>query len=130
MLDVQSISYNIVGAYDSSLANGTMPSLSYNRILGLNELESGIVYRRIQEEETKSSWNLKTLYDFIKRPKARLVNNFYGGLNTYICVEWDFVEGHLLHYPTRDRLTITISDNLMALEKFEVLAHCRTRDLD
>lgn len=111
VLRINKIAWNFVANYDSSLANSSMPNLSYDDLLG-NSLDGGLVYNRRQNGEVKSAIIVRTLLDLTERPNTNIVNVFYDGTNTYLKAEWEFAEPQELYYPPRDQLRITISDDL------------------
>lgn len=127
IVEVTSVSYSLVVPHVSTLADATLPNLSYDQIGDLI-LTNGILYRRIQDGETKSSWLIRDMKDFIRRPNSVITNLFGDGTYTTINVRWDFIEGHVLKYGPRDRLQINISDNFDDSPHFQIIGSCRIRD--
>lgn len=129
VLRVNKIAWNFVINYDSSLADSAMPKLSYDDLLG-QSLDGGLVYNRRQNGEVKSAIIVRTLLDLTERPNTNIVNVFYDGTNTYLKAEWEFIEPQELYYPPRDRLRITISDDLSVFEVINVRIIGGLRDED
>ena len=128
VLQIESISFCMVLPHTSILTDNSMLNFSYNKLGDINELENGILYRRIQNNETKSSWLLKNLKDFIKRPYAFISNVFGDNTYTTINIRWEFAENHVLNYGSRDKISITISDDFSELQHFSIITACKVRD--
>ena len=106
-----SIADNIAG----TIANGTMPSLSYNKILGETKLTNGLLYQRMQDGIIISSTIIQQLSDWLQRPYAELISTISDGTNTFITINLGYSEPLLLKAENKDKLRILILDNLSGL---------------
>lgn len=110
---------SFVDDISGSVVNGTMPGLSYNKLMGLNELENGAVFTIQQGGKITGQFNYKNLYDFIFGG-AEIISAISDGTNTAITIgiEWNVD----LDYRHRDFMSIVINDDLSGLIIFNVVA--------
>jgi len=109
-------------AYTGVVADGTMPSIPYDSILGMGALRSGIVYQRIQNGEVQNSFPIRQHGDLMNLSKAEVTGCGSDGTNSWVSVSVDFSAGIILKYETRDELRITISEDLSGLLDFKLSA--------
>jgi len=119
-LHVSKMTLTFVAAYDSTLANGTLPGIPYNGILGVS-LTSGIVYQRVQNGTVLDQNITLNLIDLIQLPTATIVAQGADDTFTWFSVDLDFIEPVILKPENKDKLQFIIADNLSGLEFFRVL---------
>ena len=110
--------FNMADALAGTVANGTMPGLSYDQILGVSALTNGILVQRFTNGEVSFSATLRQLSDFMSNG-GNLINQMSDGTNTFITIDTQFplpliIEGS----PTLNFVCITISDDLSGLLLF------------
>ena len=112
--------YTIVAsdALASTLADGTMPNLSYDKLLG-ETLVSGINYRRIQGNEVRFNIIINNLLNILEIPNA-FIESGSDGTNTWVMIKIKHPEPILLKPEDEDRLSLTISENLTGLLQLRV----------
>jgi hypothetical protein len=116
---VQKMKFIFADGVASTLTDGTMPALSYNKILGVNALNNGIVLRVVSEGITEISLNAKQLSDMIGLG-GEIKEMISDGTNTMITVELEFSSPLILNYRNTDNnfVSLTINDSLSGLDKF------------
>ena len=114
-LHIHEFTWSIADALDTTLVNASMPSLSYDKILGIDELSSGISYQRIQNGEVILSASIKKLADMIQWSEAKIDNVVCDGTNTFITIRTVFVEPLVLKAEDNDELRLTINDSMSGL---------------
>ncbi len=112
-----SIADNITGL----VTNGTMPGLSYDKILGLSALTNGITFNRTQDGDVKFSLPLKQLGDFLGAG-SNLVSAISDGTNTHITLSVAFPEPFVLNGNENSFISFTINDDLSGLLEFKATA--------
>lgn len=118
---INELRFNFVDALDTTLTNGTMPNLSYDNLLGLSSLISGIRLERKRDGVTQFSIAYNNLNDFISRA-FDITTAICDGTNTSIALKRVFTDFIVLDSRTDDTLTITINDDLSGLISFTALA--------
>ncbi len=118
---VTEIRIAMADALAGTLADGTMPALAYDQILGVGALTNGIVFSRVQNGETKFAVNLKQLGDFLGTG-SNLINAISDGTNTFIGLLVEFPEPIVLEGGSGNFLSFTINDNLSGLLQFTASA--------
>ncbi len=116
---VQNLRFIIAAPLTGKVENGTMPGLSYDDILGVGPLVTGIVYQRLQFGEIKSSFIARQLSDFLSTPGTTF-QTISDGVNTMITIDQSFEIPVLLKSENQDELKITIIDNLAGLSLFRM----------
>ena len=124
-LHVGSLVISLADEIDSTLANGTIPNLSYNKILGINTLATGVLYQRIQDNDIRFSRPLRQLSDFLQTPKTHLQNAMHDGTNTYINIESLIFEPLVLKAENNNEIRLVISEDLSDLLLFRARAACK-----
>lgn len=120
--------FSYVDAIASTLADNSMTSLSYNKILGINALTTGITFQRIQDGKILFSASIKTLGDSLKGG-ADLINQISDGTNTCITIKTNFMEPVLLDSRKKDSISVIINDDLTGLISFTAIATGRTEEI-
>ncbi len=113
-----SMADNITG----TVADGTMPGLSYDQMLGEAALTNGILYQRIHDGITIDSTAIKQVSDWLQFPKVNLASAISDGTNTFISINAFYLEPVVLKAENKDKLRILISDNLSGLLLLRVSA--------
>ena len=106
----------------STVSNGTVPGLSFDKILGLSSLTNGIILKRVVKNKVTFSAPLRQLSDFIQFGFS-ITNNVSDGTNTFISLEAEFVDGLEVYGGNNSYLSLTIADDLSSLISFT--AACR-----
>lgn len=126
-LHVDSFQFTLAAPLDTTLADATMPNLSYDKLL-VTTLTSGINYQRTKEEETLFSITLSKLFDFLQLPEAKIVNQGYDGTNAWITISVKHVEPLVLKNEEDDSIDFTISEDLSSFVHLRIMAGCRIED--
>lgn len=121
---IDAINLFFVDAYAGTLADATMPNLSYNKILNVSQLTNGILFKCIEEGETTCSYIAKNLFEFQLMSFA-IINSYSDGTNTCLKLSLNLRNPIILHAEHEDYLSLTISDNLSGLIDFRATCNCR-----
>ena len=109
------IRLQIVDALAGTLADGTMPALSYNKILGLTALAAGgITLQRVRKGEIlfATSWN--TLADMTYSGLAPTVN-ISDGTNTMLTLDLTLTTPAIMEDGEDDYVSISFAEDLSGL---------------
>lgn len=123
------LTWILADALNISLVNGTAPGLSYNKILDVTQLSSGIVYQRIQDDEVIQSSTIRSLGDILTVADATVTDVVCDGTNTFIKLVSTFTEPIVLKSEDNDKLRITINDDLSGLLIFKGVISGKERRL-
>jgi hypothetical protein len=123
---VDSISFTFIDALSTALTDNSMPSLTYNKILGLDELTNGIVFQRRRMGEILFSASIKSISDSVKGGGV-LTNLFSDGTSTSITLETNFGTPIILDAREDDAIEILLSDDLSDLVSFTAIYKGKTR---
>ena len=124
-LHVHSLSMLFVDAYSTTLADATMPYLSYDKLLGLSSLVNGLLYQGIMGGQVRLTFPFRNLGDFLSFPGFRISNFGSDGTNTFLSLFIDLVEPVVLQSEFEDRLFFTAADDLSGLLKLTISAACK-----
>lgn len=124
-LYVNTYSIFMADAYVSTLADATIPLLSYDKLLGVTSLENGILYQRTVDEKVTLSFPFRNLGEILSFPGASLSN--YGGdaANAFLKILVDLREPIVLKAEREDKISFKVSDNLTGLKKLIISANCK-----
>jgi len=100
--------------------NATVPNLSYNKLLGLNQLTNGIIFKRIQNNKEVINLTLKDLSDFLSF--SVILDHISDGTNSLLTLSVNLNSPILLDGKTNDKLSLIINDDLSGLIKFAALS--------
>ena len=115
---IKTMRLGLADALDSRLANSSMPNLSYDKLLGLTELNTGITFRRVQDGKTEFSFNIHHIGDAMSAGST-MVNCIGDGTNTYLTLEVEFSQEIILEgSPSLNYLEFIINDDLSGLLQF------------
>jgi hypothetical protein len=124
-LHVNNYSILIVDAYAGTLADATMPYLSYDKLLGLASLTNGILYQRAINRRIPLSFPFRNLGDILMFPGARLQDYGSDGTNTFLKFFVKLYQPILLKKENADKISFLVSDDLSGLVKLIISANCR-----
>ena len=114
-IHVSRISISLADDVTGIVADGTMTGLSYNKLLGLNALSSGILYQRVENNKIIQTLVIRQLSDYLQFPTATINSAISDGTNTFVNLNSQYTEPIILKSENKDRLQITINDNLSEL---------------
>ena len=97
----------------------TMKGLSYDKLLGLDSLDNGIVYQRLRYGDIQTTFTVRQLSDILSTPKVSY-QTISDGTNTMLTIDMPFTAPVILRAEEQDKLKIIISDNLSGLLLFRV----------
>jgi len=126
-LYVDEFTISVVDEIAGTLADATMPFLSYDKLLGVT-LTVGITYQRIQSEEVQFSIQAKGLIDFVQLSGTEVVGQGSDGTNTWITLRSQFMEPLVLKHENDDILRFIINDDMSGLLHFRISAGCKIED--
>lgn len=127
-IEVARLSVSMGIALDSTLADASMPNLSYNSLLGVT-LANGILFREQDVDNVNISVSIRMLGDFLQLPGGTLDSVICDGTNTYVKISIDFLQPFLLNNDTSHEMSFSISDDLSSFDVFRISAECRVRQV-
>lgn len=105
-------------------------SLSYDKLLGVSALDTGLVIRRRQANEVVASFTVRKLFDMLTLPES-VLGSGTDGTNTWLTVDLNYGrEGAKLLGSTRDGMDVIVSDDLSGLLAFETSAQVHLLHVD
>ena len=121
-LYVNKLRFTLVDADSTgTVTNGTMPGLLFDKLLGVTALTNGILFRRVQNGATVSSFTIRQLSDFFTIGVS-LTDAIHDGTDTLITLEIEFPDPLILEgVPSVNFLSLTVQDNLAGLDLFHAL---------
>ena len=112
---IEKFRYSFTDAYDAALTSGTVPNLSYDKILAKTKLENGIQYTVYSGGEIFTAFSTTCIGDLL-RGTAKIADIISDGTNTLITMETQLSGTPIKLYAVKgDRVEITISDDLTDL---------------
>ena len=124
-LHVNSFQILMADEYAGTFLDGTMPNIPYNSLLGVPKLDSGIIYKRIINEEVIFSASIKQFLDFLAFNNAIVTGNGSDGTNTWVSINIRFIEPVILKSENNDKMSLSVNDNLSGLLLLRVGAGCK-----
>ena len=120
---ITSYQTTFVGVYDADNADGTMPNLSYDKLLGMTPT-SGYKYERFSSDEPDPIFiaRVTSLMDLLHFPRSNLSTTICDGTNTMITIGQERPEQLILKSENLDRAVMTIEDDFSELLYFRVSA--------
>lgn len=112
-------------AHAGTILNGTMPDLSYNKILSMSSLPVGIVYHSITKGQILFAGNIQNLADLMLFPSATITGQGSDGTNSWASVTIELQTPTILKAEDGDYLSITLSDDVSQLLHFRVSVGCK-----
>lgn len=104
-----------IDEWTGNATNGDMPNLSYNKIVGLDNLVNGIIFRIYSGGMLASSYTVNNISDMLSQTGSEIVTAFQDDTNTFLSISWKFPRSILLHSSLDDKIDITIQDNMSGL---------------
>lgn len=109
-------------AFDSTLANATVPNIPIDAFLGVGALTNGIVFRRVQKGKTLFSVTLRNIGDFLATG-SNMINLTGNATNTGFTLLVEFPEPIVLEGGESENfLSFTVSDDLSGLTRLTAAA--------
>lgn len=124
-LHVNSYSIFLVDAYATTLADATMPFLSYDKLLNIASLENGILYQRNIDGEVSLSFPFRNLGDILMFPGAKIESYGADATNAFLKILVDLREPIVLRAENDDNISFQVADNLTGLIKLVISANCK-----
>jgi len=124
-LYVHELTVTVVDTYDPTLANTSMIKIPYNSFFSIPKLDSGITYKRTQNNKVTFSTQIKQMIDILQLSGSTISGNGSDGTNTWIVLKNIMMEPLLLKYEDNDSLSMTVNDNLSDLLLFRIGAGCK-----
>jgi hypothetical protein len=124
-LHVNSYSIFLVDAYATTLADATMPFLSYDKLLNISSLENGILYRRNINHEVSLAFPFRNLGDILMFPGSRIESYGADATNGFMKILVDLGEPIVLKAEDDDNISFQVADNLTGLIKLVISANCK-----
>lgn len=121
-LHVESFTFSLADAMAGTLADGTMPYLAYDKMLG-ETLVAGIIYKRTQNGVVKYAINVKSLLDLLQLAGSEVSASGSDGTNTWVTIITKHIAPIILK--NGDVLSFTISEDLTGLLHFRISAGCK-----
>ena len=126
-LYVSKFGITIASEFDSTIPGSSIPNIPYDNLLG-NYLPYGISYQRRYENKIIVSLNIKTILDILQLPGAKISNIGYDGTVTWIKIDLELHEPHLLKCTNNDRLSFTLFDNMTEFKVFKIMVEAKEED--
>jgi len=112
----------IEDAFDSTLANATVPNIPIDSFLGVSGLTNGIIFSSFKDGVSVFSVTLKSIGDFLATG-SDMINVSGNGTNTGLTLVINFPEPIILQGGSENNfLSFTINDNLSGLTRFTAAA--------
>ena len=124
-LHVNNLNIFLVDACASTLANATMPYLSYNKLLNMTSLTNGILYQGRLGGKIRFALPVRNIGDILMLPGSRIESCGSDGTNTFLKMFLDLKYPIILQAEHDDKLSFMISDDLSGLIKIVISANCR-----
>lgn len=120
---ILAVKYTLVGEYNSTITDGTMPRLSHNKLINLDSLLKGIYIRTVVNGEVIFLNRVQMLLDFIEYPCFSIEDYGYDGTYTWVTIYMNLSNKWVTLSPnTTDKMCITIDDDLSGLTRFRATA--------
>jgi len=119
---ITEIRIRIEDAFNSTLADATVPNIPFDAFLGVAALTNGIVFSRVAKGKTLFSVTLRDVSDFLATG-SNMINISGNATNTGFTLLVEFPEPIILEGGESENfLSFTINDNLSGLTKFTAAA--------
>lgn len=117
---ITSLQISMADAFDSTLANSSMPKIPYNTLLGVSKLANGIVFKLTSGGVVRFNSTFQQHIDFMSFPRLTAQS---GGdaTNTWLVYKVEFEPGFVLDGRIGDSLDVTLADDLSGLLYFRML---------
>jgi hypothetical protein len=129
LLHVLGFNFFYADAYAGTLADATMPNIPYDKFFALASLNTGIVYQRIQDESVTFSTTWHDHSDLMTQPGSIITGCGSDGTNSWVSILNKLVTPIILDDRKKDKISLTISDDLSGLLSFRVGILAKTESL-
>ncbi len=119
---VNRIRVTIADDWVSTLADNSLPEISYDSILGVSALTAGLLYQRIQDGEPEFTFPAKQVSDWMQMPGCTMDVAIGDASNTLITLEIPFEVSEILKAEKDDELRVTVQDNVSGLLMLRMVA--------
>ena len=126
---VDALSGVVVDAHDPTLADSTMPKLSYDKILG-NAFEIGMLYRRIQNGVVVAARPIRSVLDLLSFTGITIKGPYSDGINTVMQMNTKFKYPMVLDSRELDAISVLIAEDFSVFKELRWFANTRTRRID
>lgn len=129
-LHVCSINFAFADAYEGivtvagSTENATLPALSYDKLLGVNQLANGIVFQIVKNGTTYSNASFRNLFDYVILPPTQVIGYAGDGTNAWLQVRWTPPAPIILKAEEEDYISLIVQDDLTGLLEFRSAGCC------
>lgn len=127
IFEIQTVEVLMVDAISTTLSNSSMPALSYDKFLNVNQLNTGITIRRFKNGEAVFSLTARKLGDLLYG-NFTITDMVSDGTNTLLKLRMKLDWWAPLDFRTRDRIEVVISDDLSGLIEAKAMIRGRERD--
>jgi len=119
---INEIRIRIEDAFDSTLANSSIPNIPIDQFLGVSALTNGILFSSVKAGKTLFNVTLKDIGDFLATG-SNLINATGNGTNSGFTLVVEFPEPIVLEGGASENfLSFTINDNISGLTRFTAAA--------
>jgi len=115
-----SLKISMARPYDTTEANGTMPGLGYDDLLGAT-LTSGLLFQIIKDKKITLSASIMNFADMIYLPGYDLKDMMYDGTNTFVTIEIKFDVPYILDRREEDGMRFVVQDDLSSFVFFRAV---------
>jgi len=120
-LYLDSLRFIAVAPYDTDQADGTLPGIAWDDLLGVT-ITNGLVYQRWSLDEVIYSTTIKRFSDLIQFAETEW-QGANDGTDTILTIESKFGRGTVLKPEELDRITYTVQDDLSTFLLLRVSVH-------
>jgi hypothetical protein len=124
-LHVDQINITMADALNTTLTDNSMFNLSYDKFLALGNLNVGILFQKVCENDVIWSSTFHNLLDFLQIPNTNILTTGCDGTNTWFSLSQNFASPVLLKSESKDKLSFIIRDDMTGLLRFRIGVSCR-----
>jgi hypothetical protein len=118
--EVRCMKIQLIDALNPSVTNGTVPGLSYNKILNVCQLSTGISIINQSNGIVTFSGSMRNIADLIQLTPIKIEDIISDGTNTLLTLRAHFNRPLLFDPRKNDNLIFIVSENLSGLIQFRV----------
>jgi len=126
IFEIQTVEFLMVDALSTTLLNNSMAALSYDKLLNVNTLNTGITVRRFKNNEAVFSLTARKLSDLLYG-NFTITDMISDGTNTLLKLRMELDWWAPLDPRTKDRIEVVISDDLSGLIEAKAIIRGRER---
>jgi hypothetical protein len=116
---ITDMSITMADAYVSTLADATHQKLPYNTLLGVSALTTGLNFKLTTDDIVRFNGVFKQHIDFMTFPAIQ-VESGGDGTNTWVGYKIKFDQPFVMDSRLKDKLEVTVSDDLSGLLFFRI----------